>query len=178
MATEYRFCPSCATPLQSIHRFDRVRPACPSCGFTHFTDPKVAVIALISANEKVLLVRRAVNPGKGLWSLPGGYMDAGEMPTEALQREVDEEVGLAISVDEMLAIFPMENEEGKRVGIVLAFQAQVVGGDLQVYAQDDVSEAAWFAPRHIPSDLAFDSTKMLIAEWAGNEYDGENSGEK
>lgn len=168
MATEFRFCPICATPLQSIHRFDRVRPACPACGFVHFSDPKVAVIALVIADGAVLLVRRAVDPGRGLWSLPGGYMDAGEMPTEALQREVDEEVGLAIDVGEMSAIFPMENGAGKRVGIVLAFRAKPSGPNRQVYAQDDVSEVNWFGPRQIPPDLAFDSTKTLIAEWARN----------
>lgn len=121
----------------------------------------------------MLLVRRAVDPGKGLWSLPGGYMDAGEMPTEAVQREVDEEVGLAIDVGEMSAIFPMENGAGKRVGIVLAFRATPSGPHRQVHAQDDVSEAGWFGPRQIPPDLAFDSTKTLIAEWARNEQNVE-----
>lgn len=166
MATEYRFCPNCATPLESIHRYDRVRPSCPACGFVHFSDPKVAVIALVVANGAVLLVRRAVDPGKGLWSLPGGYMDAGEMPREALRREVDEEVGLSIEVGEMSAIFPMENGVGERVGIVLAFQAKPTGTSVEVCAQDDVSEAGWFGPEQIPPDLAFDSTKTLIAEWA------------
>ncbi|MBI3959132.1 MAG: NUDIX domain-containing protein [Chloroflexi bacterium] len=173
MATEFRFCPICATPLQSIHRYDRVRLGCPACGFVHFADPKVAVIALVIADGAVLLVRRAVDPGKGLWSLPGGYMDAGEMPAEALQREVREEVGLAIDVGEMSAIFPMQNGAGKRVGIVLAFRAQPSGLNRQVYAQDDVSEAGWFGPRQIPPDLAFDSTKTLIAEWARSEENAE-----
>lgn len=171
MATEYRFCPACATALESIYRFDRVRPVCPACGFVHFADPKVAVIALVESGERVLLVRRAVDPGKGLWSLPGGYMDAGEMPAEALRREVDEEVGLAIDVGEMLAIFPMENGEGRRVGIVLAFQARPAGGAVDLSAQDDVSEAGWFGPRRIPAGLAFESTKQLIAAWVGQKED-------
>jgi len=169
MATEYRFCPNCATPLQSIYRYDRVRPSCPACGFVHFCDPKVAVIGLVVNKGAVLLVRRAVDPGKGLWSLPGGYMDAGEMPTEALHREVAEETGLAIDVGEMSAIFPMENGAGERVGIVLAFQAKPAGTDVEVCAQDDVSEAGWFGPDQIPPELAFDSTQTLIAEWARNE---------
>ncbi|MBX3050999.1 MAG: NUDIX hydrolase [Caldilineaceae bacterium] len=172
MAIEYRFCPICATPLQSVHRFDRVRPVCPACGFIHFADPKVAVIALVAVDGEVLLVRRAVDPGKGLWSLPGGYMDAGEMPAEALQREVAEEVGLTIRIGAMLDVFPMENlmENGdsQRVGIVLAYGAQPTDRRQTVHAQDDVSEAGWFAPTALPSELAFDSTKTLIAEWADN----------
>lgn len=174
MATEYRFCPKCATPLESIFRYDRVRPGCPACGFVHFSDPKVAVIGLVVADGKVLLVRRAVDPGKGLWSLPGGYMDAGEMPAEALRREVGEEVGLTVVVGELLTVFPMENGEGRRTGIVLAYATQLAGAQLAgvekaIHAQDDVSEASWFGPRQIPPDLAFDSTKTLIAEWAINQ---------
>jgi len=176
MAIEYRFCPTCATPLESIYRFDRVRPVCPACGFVHFFDPKVAVIALVVVDDAVLLVRRAVDPGKGLWSLPGGYMDAGEMPAEALRREVLEEVGLDVAAGEMLAIFPMQNGDGQRVGIVLAFQAYATGPDTHLHAQDDVSEAGWFGPRQIPHDLAFDSTKMLIATWVHNEQQREKDG--
>lgn len=178
MATEYRFCPNCATPLQSVLRYDRVRPVCPACGFVHFADPKVAVIALVIANGSVLLVRRAVDPGKGLWSLPGGYMDAGEMPGEALQREVAEEVGLAVNVGEMLAIFPMENGEGKRTGIVLAYRAVAVGTNLQVHPQDDVSEAGWFGPAQLPGNLAFDSTKTLITEWIATNNNSRKNVEK
>jgi len=54
-----------------------MRSVCPSCGFVHFTDPKVAVIALVTHADKILLARRAVDPAKGKWALPGGYMDAG-----------------------------------------------------------------------------------------------------
>lgn len=165
MAAEFRFCPHCATPLHPIRRYDRVRPVCPACGFVHFADPKVAVIALIIADGAVLLVRRAVDPGKGLWSLPGGYMDAGEMPVEALQREVAEEVGLAIEVGALAAIFPMQNGEDQRTGIVLAFRATPTAGSRALVAQDDVSDASWFAQNQIPDRLAFDSTKTLIADW-------------
>ncbi len=178
MATEFRFCPRCATPLQSLHRYDRVRPVCPACDFVHFADPKVAVIALVIAGSAVLLVRRAVDPGKGLWSLPGGYMDAGEMPDEAVRREVREEVGLAIDVGALIAIFPMENGAGRRTGIVLAYTAAVVGANLHVQAEDDVSEAGWFGPKEIPNNLAFDSTKTLIAEWASTTNSSTNSAEK
>lgn len=165
MATEFRFCPHCATRLQSIHRFDRVRPVCPACGYVYFADPKVAVIGLVTVEGQVLLVRRAVDPGKGLWSLPGGYMDAGEMPGEALQREVAEEVGLAINVGALAAIFPMQNGEGQRTGIVLAFWGALAGADRSLFPQDDVSDAGWFAPDQIPNGLAFESTKSLIADW-------------
>lgn len=166
MAANFRFCPLCATPLQSIHRFDRLRPVCPACGYVYFKDPKVAVIGLVEVDQRILLVRRAVDPGKGLWSLPGGYMDAGEMPGEALEREVAEEVGLHVHAGRLLAIFPMESSQGDRNGIVLAYEARPAGQSTALVAQDDVSEAGWFAPSQLPPDLAFESTQTLIAEWA------------
>ena len=112
----YQFCPRCAHALEDRPFEGKVRRTCSACGFIHFPDPKVAVVALIEANERVLLIRRAVNPGRGLWALPGGYMDAGELPDAALRREVREEVGIDITVGELLEIFPMVN--GKSYGLV------------------------------------------------------------
>ena len=98
----YRFCPLCGTPLETRWMFQRERPTCPACGFVHFRDPKVAVIGLVTWRNRVLLIRRGVDPMKGMWSLPGGYMDAGEMPANALVRELVEEVGLHVTVDRLV----------------------------------------------------------------------------
>lgn len=165
MAQIYRFCPLCATPLEPALRFDQIRPTCPRCGFIHFQDPKVAVIARVTYDGKVLLVRRAVDPGRGMWSLPGGFMDAGEMPDGALRRELQEEVGLEIEVGESLGIFPLVDMDGDRVGIVLAFAAWPTGSPALQGAADDVSEAGWFAPDRIPEPLAFESTQRLLEAW-------------
>ena len=113
----------------------------------------------------MLLVRRAVNPAKGMWALPGGYMDAGEMPEAALRREVLEEVGLAVTVEQLLAIYPMVNGSGPSQGIVLAYRAQPLDGQTQLTPQDDVSEAGWFGPDELPVELAFESTQRQLAEW-------------
>ncbi len=147
-------------------RFDQVRPVCPACGFVHFRDPKVAVIGLVTDGERVLLVRRAVDPGKGLWSLPGGYMDAGEMPAEALRRELLEEVGLAVEVQDLVGIYPLINYAGERVGIVLAFRARPQGDTRLHPGTDDVAESGWFTASELPEDLAFESTRDLLKDFA------------
>lgn len=165
MSREYRYCPYCATPLVEAFRFDRVRPTCSACGFIHFQDPKVAVIALVIHEGRVLLVQRGVNPGKGYWALPGGYMDAGEMPAVALQREIDEEVGLAIEVHSLIDIYPMVGGDGQAIGIVLAFEAAPAGDIAIDNVGDDVQAAGWFAPPEIPDALAFESTMTLINAW-------------
>jgi len=163
----YKYCPYCATPLERRERFGQVRPVCPTCGFVYFQDPKVAVIGFVVRDERLLLIRRAVDPAKGKWALPGGYMDAGEMPDRALKREMWEEVGLDIDVERLLEIYPMAGPGVDARGIVLAYAAvptnHVDGRPLE--AHDDVSEAGWFAPDEVPDELAFESTRALLAAW-------------
>lgn len=160
----YRYCPHCAHALEDRLVEGRLRRACPTCNFIHFPDPKVAVVALIEQDKRVLLIRRGVEPARGLWALPGGYMDAGEMPVDALRREVQEEVGISIHVAELLEIFPMVNR-GVSLGIVLAYQAHPQEGDVALRACDDVDQARWFSVDELPAALAFDSTKELLARW-------------
>jgi ADP-ribose pyrophosphatase len=82
---------------------------CGSCGFTHFFGPVSAVGAITTdADGRVLLLERAKDPGKGLYGLPGGFIDAGETAEQALEREVREEVGLRIRSIRYLATFPNE----------------------------------------------------------------------
>jgi len=161
----YQFCPRCAHALEDRPFEGKVRRTCPACGFIYFPDPKVAVVALIEANARVLLIRRALNPGRGLWALPGGYMDAGELPDAALRREVREEVGIEIAVGGLLEIFPMVNGGGSSLGIVLAFQARPLDPHVNPVACDDAADAVWFSAQEAPTALAFDSTQRLLAHW-------------
>jgi ADP-ribose pyrophosphatase YjhB (NUDIX family) len=164
--TDYQYCPYCGSRLYLRERYGRVRPVCEPCGFVQFRDPKVAVIAFVTCENRVLLIQRGVDPAKGLWALPGGYMDAGEMPDSALQREVREEVGISICVHHLLAIFPMAGPGVVNRGIVLAFAATPVDGSVAVLtSDDDVMDARWFAPDELPLELAFESTQSLLVQW-------------
>jgi 8-oxo-dGTP diphosphatase len=165
MAKTYRYCPYCATALVEKFRFEQVRPICPACGFVYFRDPKVAVIALVIQDGRILLVQRAVDPGKGQWALPGGYMDADEMPAIALQRELEEEVGLTVQVDKLLQIYPMVDGAGNGIGIVLAYSASPVGAPELGEHGHDVQAAGWFSPTEVPEALAFESTITLVQDW-------------
>jgi len=169
-AAPFRFCPYCGQPLEERTIYQQVRPTCPACGFVHFRDPKVAVIARVVWRDAVLLIRRGVDSMKGMWALPGGYMDAGEMPAQALARELREEVGLSVEGAELLEIFPMVGTGGATQGIVLAFGAQARAGEglahpPHLLCADDASEAGWFTRGELPRELAFDSTKLLLARW-------------
>lgn len=170
MSQNYRYCPYCATALEVREIYRQHRPVCPACRFVHFQDPKVAVIGLVTNAQQVLLIRRSIDPGKGLWALPGGYMDAGEMPEAALQRELLEEVGLPVKISAILDIFPMVVGAGRTQGIVLAYQATPAQLEqTALICDDDVCEAGWFTAANLPTDLAFESTPTLLAKWCAQQ---------
>ena len=167
----------CSAKLVKKHTHHQLRNVCPDCGFIQFHDPKVAAIALVtrtfSGIEQVLLIQRAVDPEMGKWALPGGHVDGGEMPIDALKRELLEEVGLPIHVNELLDIFPLLNPDGSNNGIVLAYHAAPTNNedgqdDFPLESNDDVSSAGWFTKSEIPDDLAFQSTHTLLEAWRLN----------
>src|SRR5258706_7313371 len=93
---DYQYCPRCATPLEYKELYGAVRAVCPNCKWIHFLDPKVAAGVLVIQAERVLLVRRAGEPFRGLWTLPAGFVNSGEDPAEGAVRESLEEKGFSV----------------------------------------------------------------------------------
>ena len=94
MLQEDQYCSSCATPLEMREESDKQRPVCPKCRRIVYYDPKVAATSVVERDGNILMVRRANQPGYGLWSMPGGYVDRGEVVEQAASREGLEETGL------------------------------------------------------------------------------------
>jgi 8-oxo-dGTP diphosphatase len=93
-------------------------------------------------------------------------MDAGELPREALARELMEEVGLEVEVGILLDIFPMVTASGANGGIVIAYRVAPSGQKLpQPLRNDDAEAARWFTAGEIPNDIAFESTRELLRKW-------------
>ena len=108
-------------------RVNPPRLVCSSCGFVFYLDPKVAVGTIIRvADSRLVLVRRAIEPGYGLWVFPGGYVDRGEEITSAAIREAREEAGLDVRLDGLINIYSYPG----RPLIIVVYAASVVGGDL------------------------------------------------
>ena len=145
------FCTACAARLDASGQ----HPVCTGCGRTHFRDPKVGV-GVVAHDERgrLLLVRRAVGPGQGLWALPAGFVDADEDPRRAAARETEEETGLRVEVGDVVDVYPTPGPGG--ASFFLAFEARVVGGVLA--AADDALDAGFFAADELP-ELAFASTR-------------------
>lgn len=156
-----RFCPLCGAALHEEARFGRLRPVCPACGHTVFFDPKVAVVTFVTDDDRVLLVRRSADPGKGLWALPAGFVDADEDPRAAAVRETREETGLVVTIVHLLELLHRP-DAGGIADIVIAFAARVDGGTL--CAGDDAEAVAWFPRAQLP-EMALATTHLLIQRW-------------
>ena len=167
MEIVYRYCPTCAGPLEtrSLKKGDPERHVCTRCGQVLYLDPKVAVGAIIRTDdERLVMVRRAIQPGYGLWVFPGGYVDRGEEVTAAAVREAREEAGVDIELERLVNIYSYAH----RSLIVLVYAGRMIGGEL--CTDEECLEARLFRPDELPwNELAFDSTTRALRDYlAGN----------
>jgi 8-oxo-dGTP diphosphatase len=150
-----RYCASCGGVLAAR----LPHPVCTACGRVAYRDPKVGVGAVVRDGAgRLLLVQRGISPGKGLWALPAGYVDAGEDPRRAAAREVLEETGLVVDVGEVVDVY---TGTGGGASFFLAFRARVLGGALA--PGDDAVDARFFALAELP-ELAFESTRAAVGD--------------
>jgi ADP-ribose pyrophosphatase YjhB (NUDIX family) len=159
----FRYCPRCGGPLERriLKAGDPERLVCGQCGFVFYMDPKVAVGTIIrTLDDRLVLVRRAIEPGYGLWVFPGGYVDRGERVPEAAMREAREESGLDIRIDSLVNIYSY----GGSSPIIIVFAATMTGGEL--CTDDECLEARLFTRDQIPWDaLAFRSTREGLEDY-------------
>jgi 8-oxo-dGTP diphosphatase len=163
------FCPHCSRPLVERVAFGRLRLVCLACGFVDLRGPKVGVSLLITDDEdKLLLVRRAIEPGKGKWCLPSGYVDWDESPEDAAVRECGEETGLVVTAVRLIEVGHY-TDDFRGPGINLTYQARVADGCLQ--PGDDAEEARYFAPTELPAaeDVAFASHRAVVERLRGSQ---------
>ena len=123
-----------------------------------FYDPKVAAVCVIARGGQVLMIRRGTDLGYGLWSLPGGYVDRGEVVEAAAAREAWEETGLEVAVDGLLGLFSLPGDPV----IVAAFTARETGGALA--PGPEALETGFFSPGDLP-ELAFSRDTEILARW-------------
>ena len=152
------YCPLCGQPMRTRVAGDRPRRVCSACDYVHFTDPKVGVGALVFHEDKVLLVRRMMEPERGKWSIPAGFLDHGEDPRETAEREVFEETGLQVKIVRLLDVYSNPPDQGG-ASIFVLYQADILGGELR--AGDDADAAAFFSLDNLP-ELAFASTQAAV----------------
>jgi len=158
-----RFCPLCATALgrAPVPPDQREQSVCPSCDFVFYLNPKVVAGTIPEQDGRLLLTRRAINPGHGLWTFPGGFVDFGETVSAAAVRETFEETGLTVDLTGLLNVYSYPGSP-----VIIVYTARVTGGTLTPCAENDRLE--WVTPAEIPWDaLAFPSTREALREWTG-----------
>ncbi len=128
---------------------------CPSCG--RYKNRRVAVDAIIVQDNTILLIKRAVDPFKDLWALPGGGIDFDQTAVEALRLEVKEEVGLTVVSSDFLNIYTNPARDPKQV-IALAYSVKTKG---QPKAGSDAQECKFFPIDALPQPLAFDHAQII-----------------
>lgn len=161
----YKFCPVCGSPLEPrvLKITEPKRLVCTStaCGFVFYLDPKIAVGTVIRMpSGKIVLVKRAIEPGYGKWVFPGGYVDRGEEITLAALREAREEAGLDVRLDHLINIYSYAG----RAPVIIVYAATMLSGELAV--DDEGLEAREFELGEIPwDDLAFRSTHEALRDY-------------
>jgi ADP-ribose pyrophosphatase YjhB (NUDIX family) len=159
----YRFCPRCGGALERrlLKTTEPERLVCTRCGFVFYLDPKIAVGTIIrTADARLVLVKRAIDPGYGKWVFPGGYVDRGETLPAAAVREAREECGLEVRLDGLVNIYSYAG----RAPIIVVYAATAVGGTL--CADEECLETAEFDTSAIPWDaLAFRSTHEGLRDY-------------
>ena len=161
-----KFCSRCGAPMtRAVPPTDsRERHVCSKCGWIHYLDPKVACGTVSEIDGKFALIQRNIDPRKGFWSFPCGFMEIDETLEEAAVRETREESGLEVSLDGHLGTYSyVQSWHGGSV-VVVAFLGRPVGGKLQ--AGDDAEAVRVAAAAEIPwSDLAFKSSHSALKDW-------------
>src|SRR5690606_35177077 len=135
---------------------DRERRVCDSCGFIDYVNPRIVAGVVAHRDGEILLCRRAIDPRRGFWTLPAGFMELGESVEEGAAREAAEEAGAEVSMDALLGVYSIP-----RIGQVqLFFRARLLNTPI---AGPESLEVAMFRWENIPwAELAFPSVRWAL----------------
>lgn len=163
MENYYKFCSVCGGKLSSKDG----NLSCTRCPFVNYQNPRPTVSAIILHKNKLLLAKRRTKPFKGWWDLPGGFIDKGETPEKALQRELREEMGLTAGIKFFFGVYHGTYPSSRDPFYVLSFVYIVKpkSGDVRVIDKEELSGVQWFPKKELPKKIAFDSNQRVIKDF-------------
>ena len=163
MAEMLNYCSRCGTELRfgSIEGEDRDRLGCPSCGHIAYVNPRLVVTTIpVTDAGEIVLLRRGIEPGRGWWAQPGGFLEVDETVNQAAIRETLEETGLIIEPTEIIGLYTRL----EAAVVTIAFEARIVGGVPMV--TPEALEVRSFSPVDIPWDgIEFNTTQWALRDW-------------
>jgi 8-oxo-dGTP diphosphatase len=158
-----RHCLACGTRLRTTRQEGLQRRRCPQCGWTFYDNPAPAAVAIIEGRGGILLARRAAPPYRDTWDLPGGFLEAGELPDRALVRELREELRARAA---LIRVHGFSIDRYGAGGIPVLAMVYVVRLAGRPSARSDVAEVRWFRRDAIPwRQIGFPSIKRSLHEY-------------
>ena len=153
---EAQFCPRCSRPADV--EFPR-RIVCAHCGYEAYYNPKPVAGAIpVDEAGRVILLRRGFDPGRGLWTFPGGFVDLGESVQDAARREADEELRISIEIEDLVGVY----SRGEDRVVLIVYRARALGVPRTTA---EATEVRAFALDELPWDeLAFWSTERALSD--------------
>jgi len=172
--TPPRFCPRCGELLMRLEGQgnERDRRVCTGCGRIDYQNAKPCAGVLVVEDNRVMLIRRSIEPYEGWWDIPGGFLEIDELPGEAAIREVQEETGLKVTLTDLVGFYLGRYTSGESIRSTLNiyFVGRVVGGKEQ--PGEDAKAVAWFSLDELPERLAFDHASQAFEDWIDSTADG------
>jgi ADP-ribose pyrophosphatase YjhB (NUDIX family) len=159
---EYRYCPRCAGHLEPrlLKEGEPERLVCEECGFVFYLGPKLVAGAIIESDGGVLLIQRAIEPGYGKWTFPGGFVERGEVAEAAAGREALEEAGVEIEVTGIVGLYTYEEQ----IPAIAVFAARQIGGEPAPL--DETLDVKRFSRDELPwPEMAFPSTERALKDY-------------
>ncbi len=159
-----RYCQRCGGTLIEGWEEDHQRLVCSGCGRITYRNPVPAAGCLVEDQGRVLLVRRGIDPYKGTWALPSGFVEYDESVQDAALRETLEETGLRVHLDDIQGVYSYFDDP-RQNGIVVLYRAHPVEGVLK--AGDDAEEARYFSRSELPAEqeIGFASHRDALHRW-------------
>jgi 8-oxo-dGTP diphosphatase len=160
-----KFCPMCGGGLEMRivapdHKENKV---CTKCGFVYFLGPKLVAGCIVADGDRTLLLRRGIEPSRGKWTYPGGFVDLGETPEKCAMRETLEEVGITVREPELMGVYADRHEPSP---IIVVTYVGKPGAETPIVTPE-ATEIRYFGIDEIPwADLAFDTTTQAMEAWA------------
>ncbi len=163
LAASLNFCSRCGAGLTfgAIEGEDRERLACGSCGHITYVNPRLVVTTFpITEAGEIVLIRRGIEPGRGSWAQPGGFLEIDETVHQAAIRETWEETGLLVEPSEIIGLYTRLEASV----VTIAFEARIVGGTAGPTVE--ATEVRTYAPEDVPWDgIAFSTTIWALRDW-------------
>jgi ADP-ribose pyrophosphatase YjhB (NUDIX family) len=163
LAANLNHCSRCGDLLMygPIEAETRDRLECPSCGFIAYVNPRMVVSTLPITDEgKVVLIRRAIEPGYGQWAQPGGFLEIDETAQEGAARETLEETGLMVEPTNIVGVY----SRPQAAIVVVCWEARIVGGEMHA-TSESLDVRAWDASAIPWPHIAFQTTEWALHDW-------------